>query len=53
MNKANKPKAESNKSVVSASLVEEKVMFRKNINDVLTNEKLLVNKNYQSNYLKS
>jgi hypothetical protein len=53
MNKTNKTKQESNKSVNSASLLEEKLVLRKNINDVLTNEKLLVNKNNQSNYLKS
>ena len=44
MNKQNKIKQET-KSKVCPSLVEEKVMFRKTINDVLTNEKLLVNKN--------
>jgi hypothetical protein len=53
MNKTNNTKQESNKSVTSASLLEEKLVLRKNINDVLTNEKLLVNKNFQSNYLKS
>jgi hypothetical protein len=53
MNKINKTKQDSNKSVTITSFLEEKLVLRKNINDVLTNEKLLVNKNNQSNYLKS